>query len=76
MFDTENHLGRNAAVIIAWIVMSCATLTVFTWLVPWIQRKWRLRARGTRGTRSKSPDVADTPSQGEQGEKGKEKSPA
>ena len=76
MFNTESHLGRNAAVIIAWIVMSCATLTVFTWLVPWVRRKWRLRTQRTRaGSKSPASEAADTytPSQGE---KGKERSPA
>ena len=75
MFNTESHLGRNAAVIIAWIVMSCATLTVFTWLVPWVQRKWRLRTQRTR-TRPKSPEAADVAYTPSQGEKGKETSPA
>ncbi len=70
MFNTESHLGRNAAVIIAWIIMSCATMTVFTWLVRYIEKKRRLRAQRTR---SKSPDNVDVPSEVE---KGKEKSPA
>ncbi|KAI1787220.1 hypothetical protein LXA43DRAFT_719015 [Ganoderma leucocontextum] len=70
MFNTESHLGRNAAVIIAWIIMSCATLTVFTWLVRHIEKRGRLQAQRTR---SKSPEIANASSQAE---KGKEKSPA
>ena len=69
MFNTASHLGRNAAVIIAWIIMSCATLTLFTWLLRRIERR-RLRAFQSR-TRSKSPE--NTPSKVE---KGKEKSEA
>ena len=72
MFNTDSHLGRNAAVIIAWIIMSCATMTVFTWLVRHIEKKRRLRAQRTR---SKSPEAADTTTPS-QAEKGKEKSPA
>ncbi|KAM5536448.1 hypothetical protein V8D89_009884 [Ganoderma adspersum] len=70
MFNTESHLGRNAAVIIAWIIMSGATMTVFTWLVRHLEKRSRLRAQRTR---SKSPEAANTPPQAE---KGKEKSPA
>nr|VWO94476.1 Chitin synthase (EC [Ganoderma boninense] len=70
LFNTDSHLGRNAAVIIAWIIMSCATMTVFTWLVRHLEKKRRLRVQRTR---SKSPEHADAPAQAE---KGKEKSPA
>ncbi|TBU27609.1 hypothetical protein BD311DRAFT_723883 [Dichomitus squalens] len=69
MFNTASHLGRNAAVIIAWIIMSCATLTLFTWLMRRIERR-RLRALQSR-TRSKSPE--NTPLEIEEG---KEKSVA
>ncbi|KAM5536444.1 hypothetical protein V8D89_009880 [Ganoderma adspersum] len=69
MFNTESHLGRNAAVIIAWIIMSGATMTVFIWIIRHLEKKRRLRTR----TRSKSPEVVNT---APQAEKGKEKSPA
>ncbi|PIL26822.1 hypothetical protein GSI_11083 [Ganoderma sinense ZZ0214-1] len=78
MFNTDSHLGRNAAVIIAWIIMSCATMTVFTWLVRHLEKKRRLRLRVQR-TRSKSPEVANAnvnaPSEAEKG-RDSEKSPA
>ncbi|RPD68703.1 hypothetical protein L226DRAFT_540433 [Lentinus tigrinus ALCF2SS1-7] len=63
MFNTNSHLGRNAAVIIAWILMSCGTLSLLTWFMLWLERRNRLRA-----TRPKSP--VKTPSVAE---KGKEK---
>ncbi|KAI0739998.1 hypothetical protein C8Q80DRAFT_208199 [Daedaleopsis nitida] len=66
MFDTNSHLGLNAAVIVAWIIMSCGTLTVFTWLM----RRIDLRRRA-RAIRPKSPTKAKTLSTVE---KGKEKS--
>lgn len=31
MFNTHTYLGRNAAVMIAWILLSCGTLVVFSW---------------------------------------------
>ncbi|KAI0707430.1 hypothetical protein C8T65DRAFT_650942 [Cerioporus squamosus] len=65
MFDTNSHLGRNAAVIIAWILMSCGTLSLLTWLTRWYERRSFRRA-----TRPKSP--VKTPSMAE---KGKEKAP-
>ena len=48
MFDTHSHLGRNAAVIVAWVLLSCGTIAVFTWLVR------RLEARRSRAPRPKS----------------------
>ncbi len=50
MFNTNSHLGRNAAVIIAWILMSCGTLSLLTWLKRWFERRNRRRAM-----RPKSP---------------------
>ena len=32
IFDTKNHLGLNAGVLIAWIVLSCITIPLFTWI--------------------------------------------
>ncbi len=69
MFDTNSHLGKNAAVLIAWILMSCGTLTVFTLLMRRLESRRRARAM-----RPKSPSVK-TASLVEKGkEKGKEKS--
>lgn len=31
MFDSRAYLGRNAAVMIAWILLSCGTVAVFSW---------------------------------------------
>ena len=31
MFNTRTYLGRNAAVMIAWILLSCVTVAVFSW---------------------------------------------
>ena len=61
--------GRNVAVIIAWIIMSCATMTLFTWFMR--RREKRERERALR-PRSKSPaqEASPTPSKIE---KGKEK---
>ncbi|OBZ73437.1 Nitrosoguanidine resistance protein SNG1 [Grifola frondosa] len=42
MFNTKSSLGRNAAVLVAWIIMSCATMTIFTWL---IRRREHVRLR-------------------------------
>ncbi|KAI0808363.1 hypothetical protein C8Q74DRAFT_1233073 [Fomes fomentarius] len=69
MFDTNSHLGKNAAVLIAWIIMSCGTLTVFTLLMRRLESRRRARAM-----RPKSPSMK-TASLVEKGkEKGKEKS--
>ncbi|OCH87106.1 hypothetical protein OBBRIDRAFT_796525 [Obba rivulosa] len=31
LFNTESHLGRDAAVMVAWILLSCGTISLFTW---------------------------------------------
>lgn len=31
MFNTRTYFGRNAAVMIAWILLSCVTIAVFSW---------------------------------------------
>ena len=63
MFNTNSHLGRNAAVIIAWIVMSCGTLSLLTWFMRWLGRRSHRRAMRPKSP-LKTPSVA---------EKGKEK---
>ena len=65
MFNTNSHLGRNAAVIIAWIVMSCGTLSLLTWLMRWLEVRARRRAMRPKSP-VKTPSVA---------EKGKDKAP-
>ncbi|KAG8994623.1 hypothetical protein FRB94_012637 [Tulasnella sp. JGI-2019a] len=32
LFDTKNHLARNAGVLIGWIVLSFITIALFTWM--------------------------------------------
>ncbi|KAI9069931.1 hypothetical protein FKP32DRAFT_1670972 [Trametes sanguinea] len=64
MFNTNSHLGRNIAVIVAWIIMSCGTMTVFTWYMR-RREKRRLYAYAAQG---KAASL--TPSKAE---KGKEK---
>ncbi|KAI0357269.1 hypothetical protein OH77DRAFT_1399501 [Trametes cingulata] len=68
MFDTTSHLGRNIAVIVAWIIMSCCTMTVFTW---YMRRRERRRLYAYAARRDKKS--ADDPSKVE---KGKEKEKA
>ncbi|KAI0368207.1 hypothetical protein BV20DRAFT_948570 [Pilatotrama ljubarskyi] len=53
MFDTPSHLGRNIAVIIAWIIMSCGTMSVFTW---YMRRREKRRLYAYAARRTKSPD--------------------
>ncbi|KAG8907501.1 hypothetical protein FRB99_003874 [Tulasnella sp. 403] len=36
IFNTKSHLGLNAGVLIAWIILSCITIPLFTW---WMRRK-------------------------------------
>ncbi|KAI5123034.1 hypothetical protein M0805_007655 [Coniferiporia weirii] len=33
LFDTASHLPQNAGVLIAWVLLSCGTLSTFTWLL-------------------------------------------
>ncbi|KAG8734174.1 hypothetical protein FRC12_018622, partial [Ceratobasidium sp. 428] len=33
LFDTKNHLGLNAGVILGWCVLSCVTIPLFTILM-------------------------------------------
>ncbi|KAI0653466.1 hypothetical protein C8Q70DRAFT_1035581 [Cubamyces menziesii] len=74
MFDTNSHLGRNIAVIVAWIIMSCGTMTVFTW---YMRRREKRRlyayATATAATKGKGKASAASLSKVEQGkEKGVE----
>ncbi|KAI0820843.1 hypothetical protein BC628DRAFT_1422520 [Trametes gibbosa] len=53
MFDTNSHLGRNVAVIIAWILMSCGTISVFTW---YMRRREQRRLYAYASQREKGTD--------------------
>ncbi len=68
MFDTNSQLGRNIAVIIAWILLSCGTITVFTWYMRRRERRilYELSTRSAKSAKS----VDDAPSKSS---KGKEK---
>ena len=33
LFDTKNHLGLNAGVILSWVALSCVTIPLFTILI-------------------------------------------
>ena len=33
IFNTKSHLGLNAGVLIAWIVLSMVTIPIFAWFV-------------------------------------------
>ena len=60
LFNTSSHLGRNAAIIVAWIVMSCGTMTLFTWLVRVIEHRRRTRALKRVGSKTDfDPSVAE-----------------
>ncbi|KAI8976311.1 hypothetical protein BD414DRAFT_467212 [Trametes punicea] len=66
MFNTNSHLGRNIAVIVAWILMSCGTMSVLTWYMR-RREKRRLCAYATQGkTKASAPSLS-------MAEKGKEK---
>lgn len=39
IFNTKNHLGESAGVLIAWIVLSCITVPLFTWLMRRVEMK-------------------------------------
>ncbi|KAL1938011.1 hypothetical protein VTO73DRAFT_12022 [Trametes versicolor] len=56
MFDTNSQLGRNIAVIIAWILLSCGTITVFTWYMRRRERRI-LYALATRPAKKSADDV-------------------
>lgn len=36
LFNTASHLGRNAGVMLGWVVLSCGTTVLFTW---WMHRR-------------------------------------
>lgn len=65
LFNTDSNLGRNAAVIVAWILMSCATMTLFTWFMRRLEARRRARALRPKSP-SKPPSLSKV-------EKGKEK---
>ena len=61
LFDTENFLGRNAAIIVAWIILSACTTVVFTWLVRALARRREKRAlaRGAKGKGKGKAELGD-----------------
>ena len=71
MFDTNSHLGRNIAVIVAWIIISCGTMTVFTWYMR-RREKRRLYAYATASAATKGKGKASAASLSKV-EQGKEK---
>ncbi|KAI0759545.1 hypothetical protein BD413DRAFT_273447 [Trametes elegans] len=64
MFDTNSQLGKNIAVIVAWILLSCGTMSILTWYTR------RREARQLRAHAARANSPVDTPSKAE---KGKEK---
>ncbi|KAI0641589.1 hypothetical protein C8Q79DRAFT_918920 [Trametes meyenii] len=68
MFNTNSHLGKNVAVIIAWIILSCGTMTCFTWYMRRREVRQLYAHAATARAKAKTPD--DAPSDAE---KGKEK---
>ncbi|KAL5480246.1 hypothetical protein ACEPAI_1516 [Sanghuangporus weigelae] len=62
LFDTYSHLGKNAGILIAWVLISCCTTALFTWFMRyWEVRKiYRTRRKGnTREGKSKGKHVVD-----------------
>ncbi|KAH9938891.1 uncharacterized protein BXZ73DRAFT_44386 [Epithele typhae] len=44
LFNTKDNLGVNAGVLVAWIALSCFTITLFSWIVRRWERRVELRA--------------------------------
>lgn len=65
MFDTNSQLGRNIAVIIAWILLSCGTITVFTWYMRRRERRI-LYALATRPAKKSADDAPPKSSKGKE----------
>ncbi|KAG8963014.1 hypothetical protein FRC03_003510 [Tulasnella sp. 419] len=52
IFNTKNTLGKNAGVLIAWIILSCITIPLFTWFT---RRKDVMQVERTLSEEGKLP---------------------
>ncbi|KAL5522259.1 hypothetical protein ACEPAF_2116 [Sanghuangporus sanghuang] len=62
LFDTYSHMGKNAGILIAWVLISCCTTALSTWFMRyWEVRKfYRTRKKGeTREGKGKGKHVVD-----------------
>ncbi|KAG8933505.1 hypothetical protein FRC02_011705 [Tulasnella sp. 418] len=54
VFNTKNTLGKDAAILLGWIVLSCITIPVFTW----IERRRRIRTTSDAKDYSAQQEIA------------------
>ncbi|KAL5512381.1 hypothetical protein ACEPAG_3373 [Sanghuangporus baumii] len=50
LFGTYSHLGKNAGILIAWVLISCCTTALFTWFM----RYWEVRKIYRSGRKGKT----------------------